>query len=296
MLTGRSVVVTGSGRGLGRAYAKAVAAAGAGVVVNDVDADAAAAVVDEIEADGGLATSVVAPVGPTETADALVAAAVERFGRLDAMVTNAGLLRDRSVGKMSDDDWDAVIATHLRGTFTCARAAIARFREQGDGGRLVLVGSPAGQRASFGQTNYSAAKAGIVGMARTLAAETARYGITVNALVPVALTRMVATIPAFADAVAALERGEPVPEQLRANGVGSAEDVAPLLVWLLSDAATDVTGQALGVGGDKITVWTHPAVAAEASMPGGWTAEAIAKEFPAQLAPHLQPYAPEGRK
>ncbi|MBN9107897.1 MAG: SDR family oxidoreductase [Pseudonocardia sp.] len=296
MLTGRSVVVTGSGRGLGRAYAKAVAAAGAGVVVNDVDADAAAAVVAEIEADGGQATSVVAPVGPTETADALVAGAVERFGRLDAMVTNAGLLRDRSIGKMSDDDWDAVIATHLRGTFTCARAAIARFREQGDGGRLVLVGSPAGQRASFGQTNYSAAKAGIVGMARTLAAETARYGITVNALVPVALTRMVATIPAFADAVAALERGEPVPEQLRANGVGSAEDVAPLLVWLLSDAAAEVTGQALGVGGDKITVWTHPTVAAEASMPGGWTAEAIAKEFPAQLQPHLQAYAPEGRK
>lgn len=296
MLTGRSVVVTGSGRGLGRAYAKAVAAAGAGVVVNDVDADAAAAVVAEIEADGGQATAVVAPVGPTETADALVAGAVERFGRLDAMVTNAGLLRDRSVGKMSDDDWDAVIATHLRGTFTCARAAITRFREQGDGGRLVLVGSPAGQRASFGQTNYSAAKAGIVGMARTLAAETARYGITVNALVPVALTRMVATIPAFADAVAALERGEPVPDELRARGVGSAEDVAPLLVWLLSDAAAEVTGQALGVGGDKITVWTHPTVAAEASMPGGWAAEAIAKEFPAQLQPHLQAYAPEGRK
>jgi len=128
-------------------------------------------------------------------------------------------------------------------------------------------------------------------MARTLAAETNRRGITVNALVPVALTRMVATIPALADAVAAVDRGEPVPDGLRATGVGTAEDVAPLLVYLLSDAAAGITGQALGVGGDRISVWSHPAVAAEASRPGGWTAAAIAEEFPALLAPHLQPYA-----
>lgn len=289
-MSGKVAVVTGSGRGLGRAYARALAAAGASVVVNDVDAGAAGAVVEEIRSAGGAAVAVVAPVGPTAAADALVAAAVEQFGRLDAMVTNAGLLRDRSVTKMSDDDFDLVVETHLRGTFTCARAAITRFREQGGGGRLVLVGSPAGQRASFGQANYSSVKAGIVGMARTLAAETARHAITVNALVPVALTRMVATIPAFADAVAAVDRGEPVPAQLRARGVGTAEDVAPLLVWLLSDAAAGVTGQALGVGGDRITVWSHPAVAAEASRAGGWTPEAIAEAFPAQLEPHLQPY------
>jgi NAD(P)-dependent dehydrogenase (short-subunit alcohol dehydrogenase family) len=293
VLDGKVAVVTGAGRGLGRAYARAVAAAGAAVVVNDVDAEAADAVVAEIEAAGGRSVALVAPVGPTATADALVATAVERFGRLDAMVTNAGLLRDRSVGKMTDEDFDLVVDTHLRGTFTCARSAIARFREQGDGGRLVLVGSPAGQRASFGQTNYSAAKAGIVGMARTLAAETARHAITVNALIPVALTRMVATIPAFADAVAAVERGEPVPAPLRENGVGTAEDVAPLVVYLLSDAAAGVTGQALGIGGDKITVWSHPTVAAEASHEGGWTPESVAEAFPAQLAPHLQPYAPD---
>jgi NAD(P)-dependent dehydrogenase (short-subunit alcohol dehydrogenase family) len=293
VLAGRVVVVTGSGRGLGRAYALAVAAAGAAVVVNDVDADAADAVVAEIVAAGGRAVPVVAPVGPTATADALVAAAVEHYGQLDAVVTNAGLLRDRSVGKMTDEDFDLVLETHLRGTFTCARAALARFRQQGGGGRLVLIGSPAGQRASFGQTNYSAAKAGIVGMARTLAVEAARYDVTVNALIPVALTRMVATIPAFADAVAAVEAGEPVPARLRAAGVGTADDVAPLLVYLLSDAAAGVTGQALGVGGDRISVWTHPTVAAETSREGGWTAEAIAEVFPEQLAPHLQPYAPD---
>lgn len=290
VLTGKVAVVTGSGRGLGRAYARALAAAGASVVVNDVDADAAGAVVEEIRASGGAAAELVAPVGPTATADALVATAVAEFGRLDAMVTNAGLLRDRTVEKMSDDDFDQVVATHLRGTFTCARAAITRFREQGDGGRLVLVGSPAGQRASFGQTNYSAVKSGIVGMARTLAAETVRHAITVNALVPVALTRMVATMPAFADAVAALDRGEPVPAELRANGVGSADDVAPLLVWLCSDAAAGVTGQALGIGGDRITVWSHPQVAAEVSREGGWTPETVAEAFPARLEPHLQPY------
>jgi NAD(P)-dependent dehydrogenase (short-subunit alcohol dehydrogenase family) len=293
VLAGRVVVVTGSGRGLGRAYARAVAAAGAAVVVNDVDAEAAAVVVAEIAAAGGRAVPVLAPVGPTATADALVAAAVEHFGRLDAMVTNAGLLRDRTIAKMSDEDFDLVLETHLRGTFTCARAALARFREQGGGGRLVLIGSPAGQRASFGQTNYSAAKAAIVGMARTLAAEAARHDVTVNALVPVALTRMVATIPAFAEAVAAVEAGEPVPSRLREAGVGTAEDVAPLLVYLLSDAAAGVTGQALGIGGDRITVWTHPTVAAEVSCEGGWTAESIAEVFPEQLAPHLQPYTPD---
>lgn len=293
MLSHKTVVITGSGRGLGRAYARAVAAAGAAVVVNDVDADAAEAVAAQIRADGGRAATVVAPVGPTETAEALVRTAVEEFGRLDGMVTNAGLLRDRSVAKMSDEDFDLVLATHLRGSFTCARAAITRFRQQGDGGRVVLVGSPAGQRASFGQTNYSAAKAGIVGMARTLAAETAKHGITVNALVPVALTRMVATIPAFAEAVAAVERGEPAPPELRRAGVGTAEDVAPLLVHLLSDAAAGVTGQALGVGGDRITVWTHPAVAAQASREGGWTAEAVAEAFATELDKHLQPYTPD---
>lgn len=292
MLAGKVIVVTGAGRGLGRAYARAVAESGASVVVNDVDPDAAAAVAREIGAPGGRAVVLAGPVGPTETADGLVATAVREFGRLDAMVTNAGVLRDRSVVKMSDEDFDVVVETHLRGTFTCARAAIARFREQGGGGRLVLVGSPAGQRASFGQANYSAAKSGIVGMARTLAAETVKHGITVNALIPVALTRMVATMPAFADAVAAVERGEPVPEQLRDNGVGTAEDVAPLLVYLLSDAAADVTGQALGAGGDRITVWTHPSVAAEASRPGGWSAETVAEAFSARFAGHLQPYAP----
>src|SRR5690606_31210718 len=132
-------------------------------------------------------------VGSTAAADRLVAAAVEEFGRLDVLVTNAGILRDRVLWKMSDEDFDAVVDVHLRGTFTCARAAAVQMREQGEGGRLVLVASPAGQRGNFGQTNYAAAKAGIAAMARTWSMELERANITVNAIVPVAATAMTAT-------------------------------------------------------------------------------------------------------
>lgn len=163
-LTGNVAVVTGAGRGLGRAYAEALAANGAAVVVNDVDAQAATQVVKAI---GDRAVAAVGPVGSAEVADQLVDKAVTEFGQLDVMVTNAGILRDRVLWKMTDEDFDAVIDVHLRGTFTCARAAANRMREQGSGGRLILISSPAGQRGNFGQTNYSAAKAGIVAMART---------------------------------------------------------------------------------------------------------------------------------
>lgn len=280
-LSGKAAVVTGSGRGLGLAYAEALAAAGASVVVNDVDADAADAVVKKITEAGGTAVAVAAPVGETETADALVDTAVEEFGRLDVMVTNAGILRDKVLWKMSDDDFDAVVDVHLRGTFTCARAAAVRMREQGDGGRLILVSSPAGQRGNFGQANYAAAKAGIVAMARTWAVELARARITVNAVVPVAATKMTKTIPVFAPLIEEAEQtGNPLPEWLRRDeGFGTAEDAAPLIVFLASDAAQDVTGQAIGIGGDKLTLWTHPAEKASAYAEGGWDADSIARSW-----------------
>ncbi|MET8140527.1 SDR family NAD(P)-dependent oxidoreductase [Sphaerisporangium sp. NPDC005288] len=280
-LSGKVAVVTGAGRGLGRAYAEALAAAGAAVVVNDVDGEAAAQVVDAITADGGRARSVVAPVGSAEVADRLVATAAEEFGRLDVMVTNAGILRDRVLWKMSDDDFDAVVEVHLRGTFTCARAAAVRMREQGTGGRLVLISSPAGQRGNFGQTNYAAAKAGIVAMARTWAMELARADITVNAVVPVAATEMTKSIPVFAPIIEEAERtGGPLPEWLRKDeGLGTVEDVAGLVVFLASDASAGVTGQAIGIGGDRLALWSHPAEKAVAFADGGWTAEAIAASW-----------------
>jgi NAD(P)-dependent dehydrogenase (short-subunit alcohol dehydrogenase family) len=256
-----------------------------------VDADVVEAVVGEIRAAGGAATGVVAAVGGTGAADELVRRALSEFGRLDVMVTNAGLLRDATIGKMSDDAFDTVIRTHLRGTFTCARAAYAQFRQQGDGGRLILVGSPAGQRASFGQANYAAAKAGIVGMTRTLAAEGRKYGIAANAIIPAALTRMIASIPGMSGVVDAVEAGQPVPEKLRVSGIGTAQDVAPLVVFLASLDAT-VTGQCFGIGGDRLSLWSHPHEVAVTVRPGGWTLADLAKEFPAALAPHLQEYLP----
>lgn len=189
-LTGKVAVVTGAGQGLGRAYAVALARAGASVVVNDLDLRAA----EETAAlAGARAAAVGGDVGDRAAADALIARAVESFGRLDALVTNAGVLRDAVLWKMSDEDFDLVVRTHLRGTFLCARAAAIRMREQAQGGRIIVVGSPAGQYGNFGQTNYAAAKGGVVALARTWALELARAEITVNAIVPTAWT---ATSPA----------------------------------------------------------------------------------------------------
>nr|WP_274536138.1 SDR family NAD(P)-dependent oxidoreductase [Streptomyces sp. CB03234] len=280
-LHGKVAVVTGSGRGLGLGYARALAAAGASVVVNDVDRDSVDAAVAAITAEGGKATGVVAAVGDTTAAEQLVDTAVREFGRLDVLVTNAGILRDRVLWKMTDEDFDAVIKVHLRGTFTCARAAAVRMREQATGGRIVLISSPAGQRGNFGQTNYAAAKAGIVAMARTWAMELARAGITVNAVVPVAATEMTKTIPAFAPVIAEAERtGEPLPDWLRKDeGLGTVEDVAALITFLASDAAKDVTGQAIGIGGDRLALWAHPKEKAVAFADGGWSAGAIAAQW-----------------
>jgi NAD(P)-dependent dehydrogenase (short-subunit alcohol dehydrogenase family) len=293
-LEGKAAVVTGSGRGLGRAYAQALAAAGASVVVNDLDGDGAAETVALIEGAGGRAVAEIAAVGDTAVAEALVARAVSEFGRLDVMVTNAGVLRDRVLWKMSDEDFDLVIHTHLRGTFTCARAAAIQMREQGEGGRILVVGSPAGQRGNFGQTNYAAAKAGIAAFARTWALELARAEITVNAIVPTAWTAMTSTIPVYASLVERVERGEGLPRAVRQeHAVGMPEDCAGLVVFLASAAGAGVSGQAIGIGGDRLSVWSHPAEVAFELREGGWTAEAIAERWDEVVAPALQSYGIE---
>ncbi|MBV8219603.1 MAG: SDR family oxidoreductase, partial [Solirubrobacterales bacterium] len=259
-LSGEVAVVTGSGRGLGRAYALALAAAGAAVVVNDLDEAAAVETVRQITEAGGRAVSEIAAIGDSGAAQQLVERAVGEFGRLDAMVTNAGVLRDKVLWKMTDEDFDLVIRTHLRGTFTCARAAAIQMREQGDGGRIIVVGSPAGQFGNFGQTNYAAAKAGIVAFARTWSLELARDRITVNAIVPTAWTGMTATIPIYAPLTDLVEAGQPLPAQVRReHALGMPEDCAPLVVFLASGAGAEVTGQAIGIGGDRLTLYSHPA-------------------------------------
>lgn len=288
-LDGKVAVVTGAGGGLGRAYAEALAAAGAAVVVNDVDAATATETVERITAASGQAAVEVAAVGSAAAADALVARAVDAFGRLDVLVTNAGVLRDGVLWKMGDEQFDLVVETHLRGTFTCARAAAVRLREQGEGGRLILVGSPAGQYGSFGQTNYAAAKAGIAAFARTWAMELGRAQVTVNAVVPTAWTQMTATIPVYAPLTDRVADG--FPRSVRqAHALGMPEDCAGLVVFLASDAAAEITGQAIGVGGDKLSLYSHPAQVAAAFSEGGWSAEAIAANWASTLGPATQPY------
>ena len=220
---------------------------------------------------------------------------------LAALVTNAGQLRDRMLWKMSDEEFDAVVNVHLRGTLTCVRAAVQQLREQGDGGRIIAVGSPAGQRGNVGQTNYSAAKAAIVGMVRTWAMECERAGITVNAVIPVAATAMTATIPAFAPHVQALlDEGTPLPSWLRAaEGFGVPEDAAGLVVFLASAASSGITGQAIGIGGDKLSLWSHPDEIATAYRSGGWSADDIAEIWPVSVGRVAQsvgitPPAPRG--
>ena len=290
-LEGKVAVVTGSGRGIGRAYALALAQAGCAVVVNDVDGDVAEATADEIASAGGRVVAEVCAVGSAEAADQLVSGAVKAFGHLDIMCTNAGILRDRVLWNMSDDDFDVVIETHLRGTFTCARAAVRQMREQGSGGRIVVVSSIAGQRGNFGQTNYAAAKAGIAAYARTWAMECAKHNITVNAIVPNAITRMISTIPGMASLVDAAEKGEPLPATVRKQmGMGTPDDVAPLLVFLSSDEAAGVTGQCIGLGGDKLSLWAHPKEISVAFRDGGWTADAIAEVWSTSVGSELETY------
>lgn len=289
-LEGKVAVVTGSGRGLGLAYAQELARQGASVVINDVDDATAQAAVASITEAGGSATAVVAPVGSTETAKALVAAAVDTFGKLDILVTNAGVLRDTVLWKMSDDDFDTVIGVHLRGTFTCVREAAIHMRERGEGGRIVCIGSPTGQRGNFGQTNYAAAKAGIVGMVRTWALELKKAGITANAIIPVAATAMTATVPYFAAAVEADAAGEPMPPFFRQDlGFGTADDVAGLIAYLASDAAAGISGQAIGIGGDRVQLWSHPEPVVTEYHEGGWSSEALAELFAGPVGEQLQP-------
>jgi NAD(P)-dependent dehydrogenase (short-subunit alcohol dehydrogenase family) len=290
-LNDKVAIVTGSGRGLGRAYAEALAAAGAAVVVNDIDGDVAKETADAINEAGGRAVAEVCAVGTAESADALVRRAVSEWGRLDVMCTNAGALRDRTLVKVTDEEFDLVVNSHVRGTFTCARAAVRRFREQGDGGRLILVGSPAGQYGGFGQTAYAASKAAIIAMVRVWSVETAKHGVTVNAIVPTALTRMAATIPSLTDVVAAVEAGEPVPAELRHRGIGLPADVAPLVVYLSSDEAAGITGQYIGFGGDRLAIWAHPKEAFVTHREGGWTPDQLATDF-AGLTEHLQTHTP----
>jgi NAD(P)-dependent dehydrogenase (short-subunit alcohol dehydrogenase family) len=283
LLQGKVAVVTGSGRGVGRGIALALAREGAKLVINDVGCevdgrgsaqDPAAQVVNEIKAMGGDAAPNYDSVASFSGAANIIKTAVEKFGRIDILVNNAGIVRDKSIAKMTEDDFDAVLAVHLKGTFNCGRHAIPIMREQGYG-RVINITSSAGLRGNFGQSNYGAAKAGIMGLTLVWAIELGKYGVTVNAMAPAGLTRMVGTIPG-------MEGKEPPPEM-------NAELNGPMVAFLASAKAAHVNGQIFGRRGFGYTIFQQPRPIAMMYKPGGLSASEIAANFDGVFLEHLQP-------
>jgi len=269
VLDGKVAIVTGAGGGLGRCHALAFAKEGAKVVVNDygVARDGsgpgttmADSVVKEIRAAGGEAAANYESVATMAGAQAIVQTAVDAFGRVDILVNNAGILRDKTLLKMDEAMWDTVIAVHLKGTFAVTQAAAGRMVEQNQGGRIINTSSASGLIGNFGQANYGAAKAGIAGFTRVAAIEFAKYGITVNAIVPVAKTRMTEGLSS-------------VPDDF------GPEKVSPFMVFLASDLAKDVTGRVFGIRGREILEYKYKITDGARAAGDAWTAQEIADRF-----------------
>lgn len=275
LLDGKVAAITGAGNGIGRAHALLFAAEGARVVVNDLggardgaggDGGAAARVVEEITSAGGQAIANTEDAADPVGAEAIVAHAIEELGQLDIMVSNAGILRDKTLLKMDVAMWDDVLRVHLTGTFLCMRAAARHMRERNQGGRIITTTSVSGLLGNFGQANYAAAKAGIYGLTRTAALELRRYGITVNTLAPVAHTRMTEDLPmmsAMADAESLL----------------APDMIAPAALFLASDGAAEITGQVVGVEGNRIFLYKMEKTGAVLPAAGSWSAGEIAERW-----------------
>ncbi|WP_405615340.1 SDR family NAD(P)-dependent oxidoreductase [Streptomyces sp. NBC_00076] len=270
-LAGKVVAVTGAGRGIGRAVALAAAAEGARVVVNDhgvamdgasPTSEVAQSVVKEIEAAGGEAVAVADDISTMAGGQRVVDVALASYGRLDGVVCVAGILRERMLFNMAEEEWDPVLATHLKGTFTVFRAASAVMRQQRSG---TLIGFTSGNhQGSVSQANYSAAKGGIISLVRSAALGLHKYGVTANAVAPVARTRMSANVP------------------MELTEIGEPEDVAAMVVYLLSAKAWEqgITGQVYTIAGPKIAVWAQPRELRAAYADGSWTPEKIADFLP----------------
>jgi NAD(P)-dependent dehydrogenase (short-subunit alcohol dehydrogenase family) len=273
LLDGKVAIVTGAGGGIGREHALALARAGAAVVVNDLGGardgsgkghGMADTVVEEIRAAGGEAAANYDTVATVAGGRGILATALDHFGHVDLLVNNAGILRDKSFANTTEDLWDIVIQVHLKGTYCVTHAVYNHMKERGEGGVIINTSSTSGLNGNFGQCNYGAAKAGIAGFSRCLAIEGRKYGIRVNILAPVALTRLTEDLPGFDD------------EKMKARMRPGL--VSPLVVYLASDLAKDVTGRTFFVGGGRIAemkVVTHTGVT-KSENDGVWTPEEIA--------------------
>jgi NAD(P)-dependent dehydrogenase (short-subunit alcohol dehydrogenase family) len=275
ILEGKAGFVTGGGRGIGRGHCLHLAQQGAAVVVNDVDPEEAEKVVAEIEAAGGRALASAADLGARKGAQELVSACLDAFGAIHFAVNNAGIVRDRSFLKMTDEDWELVLRIHAGGTFWCAQEAALRMREQGSGGAIVNTVSAA-HMGNFGQTNYGAAKGAIASMTYTWANELSRYGIRVNAISPSATTRMSATAKGADGKVIDTPFLDPV-----LNG--------PLVAYLCSEEASWITGQIFGAGGDRVVILEQPTYGTAMFKPGGWSVEELCEYMPKFFRGRLEP-------
>jgi len=302
MLAGRVAVVTGGGRGIGRGVARALAGAGAKVVVNDfgvaVDGRAPSSgpafdVVAEIERDGGVAVASPDSVAEWDGAGRIIGTALARFGRIDILVTCAGILRDRMVFNMSEEEWDAVLAVHLKGTFNCVRQACTYMREQ-RWGRIVTFSSGSGLFGNPGQANYGAAKSAIGGLTKVAARDLGRYGVTVNAICPVAGTRM--TVNDEVRRAREVRKQQGIQREDR--GVAQIEeldpdDIAPMVVYLASEHARGVNGQFFLCFGNAVALVSQPRpVKTLYKAEGNWTLEELDRLAPATVLEGLLNPAP----
>ena len=275
LLTEKVAIITGAGGGIGRAHAALFAREGARVVVNDTGASrdgsgsessAAEDVASAIRDAGGHAIANTDDVADEAGAERLVASAVQEFGKLDILVNNAGILRDKTLRKMTVEMWDSVIRVHLRGTFLCTRAAAIHMCDRGQGGRIINTCSVSGLLGNFGQGNYAAAKAGIYGLTRTASIELKRHKIMVNALAPMALTRMTEDLPMIKAVPNAAEMFPP-------------EAIAPAALFLASSLSDEVTGQVVAVEGKRMYIYKMTQTAAVVPRGEGWTAQEIADRW-----------------